>query len=158
MDLIALVQQLVTDYQRTTRHHQLRVETLTSELVGRWDTARLERVLANLLSNAIKYSPDGGDITIKLTAETSGEGASWAAVVVQDSGLGIPAADLPHIFERFHRGTNVSGRIRGAGIGLAGARQLVEQHGGTIEVASVEGRGASFTVRLPCTPGAACGA
>ncbi|MDP9366745.1 MAG: cell wall metabolism sensor histidine kinase WalK, partial [Chloroflexota bacterium] len=64
-------------------------------------------------------------------------------------GLGIPAVDLPHIFERYRRGGNVTGRIGGAGIGLAGSRQVVEQHGGTITVVSVEGQGSTFTLALP---------
>jgi len=70
-------------------------------------------------------------------------------VVVQDAGLGIPAADLPHVFERFYRALNVAGRIAGTGIGLAGAKHLVEQHGGTITVQSREGEGTAFTIRLP---------
>ncbi|MGE3599462.1 MAG: sensor histidine kinase [Dehalococcoidia bacterium] len=70
-------------------------------------------------------------------------------IQVQDEGIGIPPADLPHIFERYQRGANVAGRIAGTGIGLAGARQIVELHGGTIEVESVEGHGSVFTVRLP---------
>jgi signal transduction histidine kinase len=67
---------------------------------------------------------------------------------VIDKGLGIPAADLPRVFEPWHRGGNV-GRIGGTGIGLFGARRIVEQHGGTISAASAEGEGATFTVRLP---------
>ena len=69
--------------------------------------------------------------------------------MVRDHGLGIPAADLPRIFERFQRAGNVVGCIPGAGIGLISARQIVAQHGGTIGVQSVEGAGSSFTVRLP---------
>jgi signal transduction histidine kinase len=68
---------------------------------------------------------------------------------VQDGGLGIPASDLPRVFERFHRGANVVGRIGGTGIGLAGARSIVESHGGTISAASQEGAGSTFTIRLP---------
>jgi len=70
-------------------------------------------------------------------------------LVVQDEGLGIPVADVPHVFERFHRGGNVAGQIGGSGIGLAGVSQIVEQHGGTLGVQSDEGQGATFTVRLP---------
>ena len=73
-------------------------------------------------------------------------------LTVQDRGIGIPAADLPRVFERFERGRNAVGRIGGSGIGLAATRQIVEQHGGTIEVESREGRGSTFTVRLPLTP------
>jgi signal transduction histidine kinase len=79
------------------------------------------------------------------------EAGSQAKLVVQDEGIGIPAADLPQIFERYRRGRNV-GRIAGTGIGLTGARQIVERHGGTIEVASDEGAGTRVTVRLPLEP------
>jgi signal transduction histidine kinase len=75
--------------------------------------------------------------------------AAWAVLRVRDQGIGIPPADLPRIFERFYRATNVAGQIQGSGIGLAGSRQVVEQHGGTIVVESREGAGSTFTVRLP---------
>jgi signal transduction histidine kinase len=108
---------------------------------------RLERVLENLLSNAIKYSPEGGSITVAIADEEIG--GPWAVLTVRDQGLGIPAADLPRVFERFQRARNVEGRIGGTGIGLASARQIVEQHGGTIAAESAEGTGSTFTVRLP---------
>ena len=74
-----------------------------------------------------------------------------ALLVVQDEGIGIPAADLPQIFERYRRGRNV-GRIAGTGIGLTGAKQIVERHGGAIDVTSAEGAGTRVTVRLPLEP------
>ena len=77
------------------------------------------------------------------------EDHAWAVVAVTDHGIGVRAADLPRLFERFHRGSNVTGRIAGAGIGLAGAKQIVEQHGGTIAATSVEGAGTTLTLRLP---------
>jgi signal transduction histidine kinase len=76
-------------------------------------------------------------------------GRAWALVSVEDRGIGIPQEDLPHIFERFHRGRNVGCERLGTGIGLSGAKQIVEKHGGTIEVTSEEGAGSTFTVRLP---------
>jgi signal transduction histidine kinase len=104
----------------------------------------VERVVANLVSNAIKYSPGGGDVRVELAAE-----AGWAVLRVQDQGVGIPAADLPRVFEQFHRAANVAGRIGGTGLGLAGARHIVEQHGGSIALESQEGVGTTVTVRLP---------
>jgi signal transduction histidine kinase len=68
---------------------------------------------------------------------------------IADQGVGIPAADLPHIFERFRRGGNVAGRIAGSGLGLWGSQRIVEQHGGTIAIDSTEGNGTTVTVRLP---------
>ena len=76
----------------------------------------------------------------------------WAVLAVRDRGIGIPAADLPRIFERYHRAANAAGQFAGTGIGLAGARQIVEQHGGAIAVESAEGAGSTFTVRLPLAP------
>jgi signal transduction histidine kinase len=117
-------------------------------VVGEWDRMRLERVLDNLLSNAVKYSPQGGPIAIRVGREDDAGGA-WAVVSVRDDGIGVPAEDLPWIFERYRRAGNVAGRVAGTGIGLAGARQIVEQHGGTIGVESDEGQGTTVTVRLP---------
>jgi signal transduction histidine kinase len=104
----------------------------------------LERVLAHLLSNAIKYSPAGGQVLVEVAREQD-----CARLSVTDGGLGIPKADLPHVFERFRRASNVGGHIAGSGLGLAGARDIIEQHGGTISVSSQEHRGSTFVVGLP---------
>lgn len=119
-DLVALVQRVAEEQPQLTQRHTIRVESSIPTLVGDWDTARLERVVSNLLSNAVKYSPDGGEITVTVWQEKD-EGAFYAVLQVEDRGVGIPAEDLPNIFERFHRGANVAGRIAGTGIGLAGA-------------------------------------
>jgi signal transduction histidine kinase len=151
VDLAALARQSAAEHQQSSGRHRIRVRTATEGFVGVWDAARLGRVLANLFANAIKYSPAGGEITVSLDREQVG-GAAWAVLVVHDTGIGIPAADLPHIFEHFRRGRNVEGRISGTGIGLAGARQIVEQHGGSVAITSTEGAGTSVTVRLPLRP------
>jgi PAS domain S-box-containing protein len=143
-DLVAVVRQAAAEYTDNGEHHQLRIEASESALVGDWDAERLHRVLANLINNAIKYSPDGGEVTIHIERD---EGV--AAIAVRDCGVGIPPADLPHVFEQFHRAGNVVGRIAGTGIGLAISRHIVEQHGGSIEVDTREGFGSTFTVRLP---------
>jgi signal transduction histidine kinase len=70
-------------------------------------------------------------------------------LTVRDAGVGIPAADLPHVFDRFRRGSNVAGQIAGTGIGLASVKQIVEQHGGRITLRSREGHGTTVVVRLP---------
>lgn len=151
-DLVRLLQDLVEEHQRASDHHSFGLVVEREEILGSWDGQRLERVLANLLSNAVKYSPRGGEIHAHLDVEEV-EGRPWARVLVRDEGLGIPAEDLPRVFERFYRGRNVQGRIPGAGIGLAAARQIVEQHGGTLSVESEEGRGSTFIVRLPLQGG-----
>jgi signal transduction histidine kinase len=147
-DLVALLRQEVAEIAETSAQHRIALQTSLPELVGWWDLARLERVFANLLSNAVKYSPQGGDVLVSVSREEDTTG-KLAVIAITDQGLGIPAEDLPHIFERFHRGQNVPSGIQGTGIGLTGARQIVEQHGGTIGVTSTEGRGSTFTVRLP---------
>jgi signal transduction histidine kinase len=147
-DLVALTQKAVSDVQRTTERHRLRVSATEPQIIGVLDAARLERVVQNLLSNAVKYSPDGGVVDVTVSSQRDALGA-WALISVHDEGVGIPAADVPRLFERFFRASNVGNRIRGTGIGLAGAALIVEQHGGRIEVVSQEGAGSTFTVRLP---------
>lgn len=147
-DLVTLARNVAAEQQRTTDRHRVVVKSADDDLIGEWDPDRLERVIGNLLSNAIKYTPDGGDILVRIDSRREG-GTRWAELSVIDRGLGIPADDLPRVFERFHRGGNVTGEIVGAGIGLSGSKQIVEQHGGTITVASQEGEGATFTIRLP---------
>jgi signal transduction histidine kinase len=149
-DLVALAREAVTAQQGRTVRHRIRVETSVDRLVGVWDPSRLSRVLDNLLENAVKYSPAGGDVVVRIDQTASADEA-WARIDVVDQGLGIPPADLPHVFERFHRGANVVGRILGTGIGLAGVHHLVAQHGGTVTVESREGVGSVFSVRLPLT-------
>ncbi|HEX8598112.1 MAG TPA: PAS domain-containing sensor histidine kinase [Chloroflexia bacterium] len=154
-DLLALVHEVVTQQQQTTARHNMSVEANVPELVGSWDAERLERVIANLLSNAVKYSPSGGEITVEVAQETvpaeqpGEEAETWATITVRDLGLGISGDDMPHIFEWFRRASDVSGRISGAGIGLASSLRAVQQHGGTISVDSQPGVGSCFTVRLP---------
>jgi signal transduction histidine kinase len=147
-DLVALAQRTAAQARASSAAHTILVDAAVPALVGDWDGSRLERVLGNLLTNAVRYSPGGGEVRVWVGPGEGAEGGD-ALLRVRDRGLGIPAADLARIFERFHRAANVRGRIAGEGIGLAGARQIVVQHGGTIEVESREGEGSTFTVRLP---------
>lgn len=144
VDLVALAREAVTDHQAAADRHVFRLELRVPEAVGRWDRARLERVVGNLLTNAVKFSPKGGEVRVTVDAS---DGA--AVLMVQDQGMGIPREDLATIFERFRRGGNVIGRIPGTGIGLALVRQVVEQHGGSVGVESRPDAGSVFTVRLP---------
>ncbi|MFI5266803.1 MAG: ATP-binding protein [Chloroflexota bacterium] len=148
VDLVRLIQRAIEEQQQGTQRHQLRLETDLAALVTRCDPDRVERVLQNLLSNAVKYSPAGGEVVVALTQEEH-DGHRWAAISVTDPGVGIPAADLPRIFDRFERGGNVRGRIAGTGIGLAYVSEIARRHGGSVAVASQEGHGSTFTLRLP---------
>jgi signal transduction histidine kinase len=146
MDLIETANRIAAEHQERAPGHRIQVGGETS-LIGEWDLARIERVLDNLVGNAVKYSPDGGVITVVCVREVD-ETGEWAILSVRDQGVGIPAADLGRIFERFHRAGNVRA-ISGAGIGLAMIRDVVSLHGGTITVESSEGQGSTFTIRLP---------
>ncbi len=109
------------------------------------DSDRLGRVVENLVSNAVKYSPDGGAITVRLSA-TKDE----ALVAVRDQGIGIAPEDIPRLFDRFTQGDMSSTRaFGGVGIGLFVADQIVAAHGGRIEVQSTLGKGSTFTIHLP---------
>jgi signal transduction histidine kinase len=145
-DLVAMVREMVQDYTLAHERMQFDVEATVPQLTGEWDPIRLERVIQNLLGNAAKY---GGEHVIVSVDATVKEGAMWAVLAVRDHGVGVPAYDLPHVFDHYHRASNVIGRIDGSGVGLAAAKQIVEQHGGRIEVESEEGAGSTFTVYLP---------
>lgn len=112
------------------------------------DPWRLEQVLSNLLANAMNYTPQGGTITIR-TSRQENDHQEWVTITVEDTGLGIAAEELPHVFERFYRGT--AGRKSGApgsGLGLAICKELVDLLGGRITVESESGHGTTFTVWL----------
>jgi heavy metal sensor kinase len=109
------------------------------------ERARIKQVVVNLLDNAIKYTPPGGTINLNVHAR---EGKAVLEVV--DTGMGIPAAALPHIFERFYRVDQARSRdAGGAGLGLAIVKSICAAHGGKVEVESAEGKGSRFTVELP---------
>lgn len=120
----------------------------TSCLVA-MDREQMEKVVANLLSNALKFTPAGGRITVSCTPTMSTDG-NYAALTVTDTGPGIPAEALPHLFDRFYQVDDTVTRIQeGSGIGLALVQEVVELHGGTVTVTSTLGEGSLFTVRLP---------
>jgi signal transduction histidine kinase len=149
-DLVALVRLIASEQQNTTEQHDVSVSVLFPDIKGEWDADRLERAITNLVSNAITYSPGGGHVQI--TVGLDGPNPAKAVVRVDDEGVGIPEQDLPFVFERFHRGSNVAGRIPGTGIGLAGAREIIQQHGGQITAYPRDGRGTTLEVVLPLKP------
>jgi signal transduction histidine kinase len=111
------------------------------------DPARLEQVLRNLLHNAVRHTGPGGIVAVRAEAE-----AEAVVLRVKDTGEGIAAEELPHIFERFYRGENRRARSSGAGLGLALAKELTEAMGGSIGAESVPGEGSCFMLRLPLAP------
>jgi signal transduction histidine kinase len=131
--------------QATAREQTLHFDPLTVPAQVNGDPLQLKQLFRNLIGNAIKYSPQGGRITL-LTKVGKGN----IQVDVQDTGFGIPAADLPFIFDRFYRvreGRN--SEVEGNGLGLAIVKSIVEGHGGQISVESEPGKGSCFTFTLP---------
>jgi len=120
-----------------------------AEVVVNGDAVALRRVAMNLVENAVKYNRDGGRVDLSLHTEKG-----RVRLEIADTGLGISADHLPHLFRRFYRVDKARSReTGGAGLGLAICKSFVEAHEGTIEVFSVEGRGTTFTVTLPTSRG-----
>jgi len=114
----------------------------------RADLRRLTQALVNLVGNALKFTPEGGRITVSAGADSPEQ----MRIVVQDTGVGIPADALPHLFERFYQvGQPSTARAGGTGLGLYITRQIVEAHGGRISVESTLGAGSCFWFTIPIT-------
>jgi len=124
--------------------------SLDSEVPGepvelRFDRERIIQLLTNLVGNALKFTPRGGAVSVSVS-----ETQEQVTIEVSDTGPGIPPEELPHVFERFYRGTNTGeARASGSGLGLAIVRSIVEMHGGEIAVASVIDAGTEFRITLP---------
>lgn len=144
--LPSLVTEVIADFQATQA-----VCDFSPELPLVWgDRWQVSQVLVNLLSNAMKYSPADAPIEIGAALLPSG----WISVWVRDRGLGIPAADQPHLFERFYRVQHRDrATIQGTGLGLSLCKLLVENQGGQLQVESTHGEGSCFSFTLPIAPG-----
>jgi PAS domain S-box-containing protein len=144
----ALAAAAIESVRAAAEAKQIRIDKEFAAMPGMvvGDPQRLQQILWNLLSNALKFTPRGGGVTVGVARE-----GDQIAITVRDSGIGIPPHFLSHVFERFRQADATTTRQHGGlGLGLAIVKHLVEQHGGTIGVASEgEGRGACFTLRLP---------
>jgi signal transduction histidine kinase len=144
LDLGRLVEDIVDQFQIPAEAGDLQLEHTTTQPVPcEVDRMQIERVITNLLSNAIKYTPAGG--WIKACAEPAGQ---QVRLVVEDSGVGIPASHIPHIFDRFYRVPDPNPE-KGLGLGLSFVAAIVKAHGGEIHVTSDPGKGSRFEVLLP---------
>jgi signal transduction histidine kinase len=143
----AVVRRAVELYREVAEAKGVKLEMalVEEDVVVSGDRTRLEQVAANLIDNAIKYTPAGGHVVVQVQRD----GAD-AVLRVRDDGPGIPAEELPHLWERLFRG-DISRAERGLGLGLSLVKAVVEAHGGTVEVASEPGRGSTFEVRLKAT-------
>lgn len=147
VDLEAVARSVFDEFQVQAQAKELTLAVDDGEAVTAWcDEQRLAQVLRALVDNAVKFSQQGSSVRVATRTE-----ASWATIVVSDDGPGIPAAELPHVFERFHRGSEERATTSGAGLGLSIARELTEKMGGSIRADS-DGGGARFSVRLPRAP------
>ncbi len=148
--LIPLVQEVSELYASQAEQAGLTFDLTLPEtpVTVQGDEAQLQRALGNLLDNAIKFTPAGGTVSVGLYQE-----GEWVDLWVEDTGIGIPEDDLPHLFSRFHRGRNVAA-YPGSGLGLAIVKAIVEGHGGQVRGENIE-QGARFTVWLPYYTGRA---
>jgi len=143
VDLDAIAADVLREIQVMARD-KVHLEAYLEPLQVCGDADRLKQVVLNLVGNAVKYTPKGGKVTIALE-----KAEAWVLCRVSDTGPGIPAEDLPHVFERFYRADKARSRGKGFGLGLSIAYWIVKHHGGRIEVASEVGKGTTFTVYLP---------
>jgi len=148
-DLIALLRQVVSHCRLVTATQTVQIVTNLESLVGTWSPSPIERIMTNLLVNASKYSPSGSTITLTIERDDEAGQAPSALVTLADEGIGIPALDLPVIFERGRRGGNAPIATPGTGLGLANVQALVTAVGGSIVIASHVGVGTRVVVRLP---------
>jgi hypothetical protein len=154
VDLRALASECIESVRPWAAEAEVTIVLASDELPPiNGDKIRLAQVLDNLVSNAIKFSMPGGRVLIRAYAENP-----HVVLEVADSGIGIPAAEQVHVFERFFRSSNANRRaIQGTGLGLAIAQLIVEAHGGSIAFQSEEGEGTTFRVEFPLAPDALAG-
>ncbi len=156
-DLQALIDTVVQDNMARAFNEgkSLRHDRTTEVLpmcIG--DPDQIIRALTNLVSNALSYTQEGSEIVVRsrLAAPQEANAQEWVMIEVVDNGIGIPKQELPSIFERFYRASNVSPNIAGTGLGLAIVKEIIELHGGRIEVESEENVGSTFRIWLPFQP------
>jgi phosphoserine phosphatase RsbU/P len=143
IDLAQLVYSVVAERQALTGQHQIVVEA-PERLDGEWDPMRLRQLVGNLVDNAIKYSPEGGEVIVRLGGAQEGQ----VLLAVSDDGIGITAEQQEQLFDLFYRTEEVED-VAGFGLGLYLCRAIVEAHGGQIAVESEPGEGSTFFVTLP---------
>ncbi len=146
VDLVKLVNNTLRRLQLLAQQKHITLESYYDDhLTVSGDSVKLQQVVNNIVDNAIKYTPEGGRVTVEVY-ENSGN----AVVKVSDTGIGIPAKDLPHIFDRFFRVDKARSRATGGtGLGLSIAHKIILLHGGNIRVVSEEGKGSIFYIELP---------
>ncbi|MCP9461539.1 MAG: HAMP domain-containing histidine kinase [Nitrospira sp.] len=147
IDIVDIVEDVVENYRATARQKSILLRAVLHAPLPmvRADTDKLHRVLINLVHNAIKFTPEGGEILV----EVGTQGDDFVEVTVIDSGNGIPPDELDKIFDKFYWSKSTPIEARGAGLGLAIAKNLIELHGGSVRVESVLGKGSRFSFTVP---------
>jgi len=148
LDLGGVAEDVVDQFQIPADEKQVRLTArIEPGVVILADHTQIERLFSNLLSNAVKYTAVGGTVQVRVRRD---EKPDWGRIEIEDTGVGIPPENLPHIFDRFYRVRNAqTNLIQGLGLGLSFVAWIVKAHGGQIEVTSTTGQGTRFTVRLP---------
>jgi PAS domain S-box-containing protein len=144
IDFLALCRQIVNEYQVIYHAtHQITFVSDATRLDAKLDPKLVRQFLTNLITNAVKYSPDGDDVQVVVRHDEQ-----HIYLSISDEGIGIPEADIPLLFEAFHRASNTN-KLPGTGLGLTVVKQAVEMHGGAVEISSKLGQGTTFYVTLP---------
>jgi two-component system phosphate regulon sensor histidine kinase PhoR len=150
MDLIPVIGEAlrIVRPRAETKSIELHAELIEEAIVSAVPS-RVRQMLINLIDNGIKYTPAGGRVGVAAALSTDSDGAETVQIRVTDTGMGIPARDLPHVFDKFYRVKNkATSEIAGTGLGLAITKSIVEAYGGRISVQSLEGAGTTFVVEL----------
>lgn len=147
-DVGDIVQEAVTRYKPPAGRTSPKLEITTETDSVMVDRQKIQQVLLNILSNAYKYSPSGGDVVVRLRHQQATDHTRWAGIDIQDRGIGMSEEQLSRVFERFYR-ADASGSIPGTGLGMSIAKEIVELHGGRLELLSQEGHGTTTTLWLP---------
>ncbi len=147
-DLVVLLHSVLESYQKRATSNQVAIQFQppTEPVYADIDVMRMRQVLQNLLDNALRYTPSGGEVRLELHDSTE-----TVTISIVDTGEGIPADHIDHVFDRFYRGDTTRSRsdTNGSGLGLAIAQAFVQAHDGTISVRSIPGQGAEFTITFP---------
>ncbi|MEO8392838.1 MAG: PAS domain-containing sensor histidine kinase, partial [Chloroflexota bacterium] len=147
VDLTEICAKLVDQIRLTSKSkHTVLYSSACQQVLLKGDEKLLRHAISNMLTNAVKYSPEGGEVRLDLRRTEAIE------IHVSDQGIGIPEKDQVRLFEPFYRASNV-GEMKGTGLGLSIARQAIEAHGGTLEIAKSDASGTEFIIKLPVNEG-----
>lgn len=141
-----LVESCITKLSKVANKRRITIRADLRNIRLAADEASLHELISILLDNAVKYSPDKSEVMVNTTTQSSS-----AVITIQDSGLGIKASEIPHLFERFYRAdtSRSKTKINGYGLGLSIAKSIVDAHHGSIDVTSSPGKGSTFVVKMP---------